>query len=98
MSYVSNEWNETFAGSISLMATKDISDRQVCEAYAAYAAYAEDRSRNSPERYLMQLTGQPEKVCWCVMERAHNRRLIEYGVSLRAGWLTEKGKQLLDNV
>lgn len=76
------------------MATKDISDRQVCE---AYAVYMQDRSRNSPERYLMATTGQPEKICWCAMERAHRRRLIDYGVSLRAGWLTDKGKKLLDS-
>jgi hypothetical protein len=75
------------------MARKNISDKAVCE---AYRAYAEDPSRNSPERYLMTLTGEAEKVCWAAMERALERGLIDYGVSLRAGWLTEKGKALLE--
>jgi hypothetical protein len=76
------------------MARKDITDRQVCE---AYQAYAKDRN-DSPEKYLMKLTGQPEKVCWSAMERACSRELIDYGVNIRAGWLTDKGKALLWNL
>ena len=29
-------------------------------------------------------------------ERAARRDLVEYGVSLRTGWLTDKGRALLD--
>lgn len=74
------------------MATKDISDRQVCE---AYAAYAREHCLPFADERLMAATGQPEKVCYRAMERADKRGLIEYGVSLRSGWLTDKGKALL---
>ena len=73
------------------MATKDISDRQVCEAVQAYA----DDLNHWPYDILAEATGQPQKVCWRAVERAAKRDLIEYGVSLRTGWLTEKGRQLL---
>jgi hypothetical protein len=73
------------------MATKDITDRQVCEAYAA-------RAKDGlpwPDDRLAAMTGQCEKVCYRAMERAEQRGLIEYGVSLRSGWLTDKGLALL---
>lgn len=73
------------------MATKDITDLQVCQ---AYEAYWNDRSR-WPYDFLMEWTGQPEKVCYRAMERACDRDLIDYGTSLRSGFLTEKGKALL---
>lgn len=48
-----------------------------------------------PYEILAQWTGEPEKVCYRAIERASERGLIEYGVSLRTGWLSEKGKALL---
>ncbi len=72
------------------MATKDISDLQVLKAYS--------RSRDLgkfPEEILQEETGECEKVCFKAMERAHDRGLIEYGCSLRSGWLTDKGKSHL---
>ena len=48
-----------------------------------------------PYELLAQRTGECEKVCYRAMERAYERDLIEYGTSLRSGWLTEKGKALL---
>jgi hypothetical protein len=73
------------------MATKDISDRQVCEAVQAYA----DDSSRWPYDVLAEVTGQSQKVCWRALERAASRGLVEYGVSLRTGWLTEKGRQFI---
>lgn len=73
------------------MATKDISDAQVCRAYAE----AKTIRGVFAETILVRMTGQPEKVCFRAMERAEGRGLIEYGVSLRAGWLTDAGLQLL---
>jgi len=82
------------------VATKDITDKQVCEAYAEAA-----RQRGLdwiyhryewPYEILERATGQPEKVCYRAMERAESRGYIEYGVSLRTGWLTEKGKELMN--
>ncbi len=78
------------------MATKDISDRQVCE------AYAEMRRRRATgetgvwaDDILARKTGEHPKVCERAMERADRRGLVDYGASLRGGWLTEKGEALL---
>ena len=74
------------------MATKDISDLQVCE---AVRASRESRFLHWPYDFLQHWTRQPFKVCWRAMERAARRGLIEYGVSLRTAWLTQKGLDLL---
>jgi hypothetical protein len=73
------------------MATKDITDKQVCEAYRD----SNTKARIYPYDILMERTGQPYKVCWRAIERASRRDLIDYGVTMRTGWLTEKGKSLL---
>lgn len=74
------------------MATKDISDQQVCEAYRDYDA---DRSGPWPYELLVLWSGEPWKVCYRACERAARRGLVDYGVSLRSGWLTEKGQEVL---
>jgi hypothetical protein len=71
------------------MATKDITDVQVLLAYRQWHAEGGERW---PYDILMQETGQPEKVCIAAMERACDRGLIEYGISLRTGWITQKGE------
>ena len=73
------------------MATKDITDKQVCE---AYFEFNQDRSR-WPHDLLHDRTGEHLKVCFCACERASKRGLVEFGVSLRSGWLTPKGEELL---
>jgi len=75
------------------MATKDVSDLQVCKAVQAFR----DRDLDLPWPYetLAVETGQAEKVCYRAMERAYDRGYLEYGVSLRTSWLTDKGKALL---
>ena len=84
------------------MATKDISDKQVCEAYLEYITVRDSLAyigiiaeHQWPYEILQRVTGQPEKVCYRACERAERRGFIEYGTSLRSGWLTEKGKSLL---
>lgn len=77
------------------MATKDVSDLQVVQAHAKY--HAEPLGR-WPYELLAEWTGQVEKVCFRAMERASDRGLLEYGVSLRTAWLTQKGKALLASV
>lgn len=77
------------------MATKDITDIQVCE------AVRDSRKSHGelwPYELLASRTGQPEKVCYRAMERAVRHGLIEYGVSLRSGWLTDKAVALLNVV
>jgi hypothetical protein len=73
------------------VATKDISDLQVCKAYQQYR----DKGYQWPYELLEAETGQPFKVCWAAMERACDRGYVEFGVNLRGGWLTDAGKALL---
>lgn len=79
------------------MATKDITDKQVCEAYAEMEKQRDEVAIDYEYPYviLQRWTGQPEKVCYRAMERADEHGYIEYGVSLRTGWLTDKGKELV---
>jgi hypothetical protein len=39
--------------------------------------------------------GYPEKVVYAKYEKLSRRGLIDWGVSMRTGWLTDKGKALL---
>lgn len=73
------------------MATKHVSDWQVCWAYSIYA----EAHEKWPYELLMELTGQCLKVCCRACERADARGFIDHGTSLRTGWLTEKGRELL---
>lgn len=72
------------------MSMKDVSDFEVCRAYLD--AEMLDRW---PYELLVERTGQPEKVCYRACERADDRGLVDYGVSLRSGWLTPRGAALL---
>lgn len=74
------------------MATKDISDKQVCE---AVKFSKENDFTPWPYEILAKVTGQPEKVCCRAIERACDRGYLDYGVSLRTAWLTDKGESLL---
>ncbi len=75
------------------MAMKDIPDKMVV---LAYKLYEKDRFGGKfPYDFLMEMSGQPLKVCYRCMERASNRNLIDYGTSLRTGWVTEEGEKLL---
>jgi hypothetical protein len=75
------------------MATKDISDAQVCRAYLM----AKEESRwQWPYDVLRELTGQHENVCFRAMERAAARGFVNYGTSLRSGWVTESGMRLIE--
>ncbi len=75
------------------MATKDITDKQVAQ---AYRAKSETQDCLWPYDFLHKWTGQPIKVCYRAMERAHKRGLVDYGTSLRSGWLTRKGVDLIE--
>ena len=89
------------------MARKDVTDLMVCQAYADAKAmhpkvspghiYGLRELPPSPWPYdlLMLRTGECFKVCYQAIERAFERDLIEYGTSLRSGWLTDKGHALL---
>lgn len=75
------------------MARKDITDEQVCR--AAQQWHAAPSADAFIVDILAKQTKQPDKVCYRAMERTHERGYIEYGVSLRTAWLTDKGKELI---
>lgn len=75
------------------MATKDISDTTVVEAY--FEMWETLNGCETIYEILHRKTGQPTKVCHSAMERAARHELIDYGVSIRSAWLTSKGTQLL---
>ena len=80
------------------MSTKDVTDKHVV---TAYRDSIKERNRTPqgrwPEEILHARTGEPVKVCVSAMERAYRHGLIEYGVSLRSGWLTDAGLDLLES-
>lgn len=87
-----------------MLQRKDITNESVCRAYALYQLAMEKFGFNNvipsdciryPYEILMNWFDLPFDVCWRAMERASDEGFIEYGVSLRTGWLTDKGKQLL---
>jgi hypothetical protein len=88
------------------MSMKNISNKQVVEAYLECKRIKEllqipyrEEYRNcslKPYDLLKIWTGECEKVCFKAMERAADRGFIEYGVSLRTGWVTDKGLKLLE--
>jgi hypothetical protein len=70
------------------MATKDISDKQVLEAFM-------NRGETPVVEYLMKQTGECEKVVYAALNRADERGFLEYGVSIRQAWITEAGYNYL---
>lgn len=48
------------------------------------------------EELALMFPGCPAKVLYAAMERAEKNGLLECGVSLRSGWLTEAGRNLLE--
>lgn len=75
------------------MKRSDISDKDVCEAVDRY--WNNKQYGLFPYQELSLKFGCPEKVAYSACERAVEHGIIEYGVSLRTGWLTDKGKELL---
>lgn len=73
------------------MSVKDISDEQVIRAYIDSRKLSTTGNRIYPYELLIERTGQCGKVCYRAMERAASRGFIDYGVSLRSGWPTDKG-------
>lgn len=63
-----------------------ISIKQVLEAYQNKRSIGK-----SVEIILMDQTGLSEKECYSAMQKCCAKDYVEYGVSLRHGWLTQKG-------
>lgn len=71
----------------------DITDVMVVQAYRT--ARDSNWAEGWPYEVLARQTGVPEKVAYAACERAEAHGLIECGVSLRSGWLTDAGRALL---
>lgn len=67
----------------------------LAQAFARAKAGDDDPGPEFADAVLQRDTGAPWKVVYSAMERASDRGLIDYGVTLRSGWLTDKGKALL---
>lgn len=67
---------------------------EITDAIVVVACWSSHNSRgdlgNSLD-VLRGMTGAGQKVAFAAMERAAERGLVEYGVSLRTAWPTEKG-------
>jgi hypothetical protein len=74
------------------MAMKHISD---VEAVQACIDAREARPSKRAYRLLAERTGQCEKVCFNVLERAYGRGYLECGMSVGTAWATEKGIQMV---
>ena len=74
------------------MRTRDITDLTVCEACEQFHA----GSGIAADEFIAAKTGAASKVIYCALERASSRNLIDYGVSLRTAWVTDKGRALLE--
>ncbi len=77
----------------------DITDQMVIVAYNDAARMNEHAERigaphTLPYELLMEVLGCPFKVAYAAMIRAADRGFIEYGVSLRTGWITPKALAL----
>lgn len=73
------------------MSTKDISDLQVLEACRDWQLAGQ-----FADTLLAVRTTQHPKVAHRALERADQRGLIEWGVSLRTAWPTPAGRALLE--
>ena len=75
------------------MTIEDITDLQVCEAY-----YAASRCNELfASDYLQRDTEESDDVIYSAMKRALDDGLIAHqGRTLRHGWLTKKGMDVLD--
>lgn len=74
------------------MKRSDITDYDVCLAVREY----NNTMGDFPYQTLAKKFGCDEKLAYAACERADDNGLIEYGVSLRTAWLTEKGAALLE--
>jgi hypothetical protein len=74
------------------MATKDVPRAVVLQTVADYKKLNTNQQiLNHVVHLLMERTGQCEKVVYAALHRDYAKGYIEYGVSIRRCWLTQKG-------
>lgn len=75
------------------MKRKDIPTISVLKAYKKM----EDTVRGKfVDEILMEEFNAPEKLVYSAINRDYDKGFIEFGVSIRSGWLTESGEKYLN--
>lgn len=75
-----------------------VSDETVVRGYLKYREQFDTGLwQETADDVLKKMTKKPMRVIWRAMNRACNRGFVQFGVSLRTGWATEKGIALLSN-
>ena len=72
------------------MQVKDISTLEALQSIADWKA-----TDLAATELLAQRTGAPIKVCYRKLEKMDVAGFTDFGVSLRTGWLTDKGKRFI---
>lgn len=75
---------------MTLWKRENITTEQVL---SVYARPLEDRY--PADQVIAAETSAPIKVVWAAMRREEDAGHLDYGSSLRGGWLTDKGKRTL---
>ena len=81
-----------FVSTIFPVKRKDISDYEVCLAFREYRL---NPKNGYPYNLIARKFYCNENVAFAAMERALKNDLVDFGVSLRTGFLTQKGLDLL---
>ena len=66
-----------------------------CLAELAGAAYLSEGNVVWPTQLLQAWTGTSEEECEAIMDQAATQDLVDYGTSVRSGWLTHAGQACL---
>jgi hypothetical protein len=86
---------QVFKSTGEIWRRKDIPAIEVLRAYRKMTARPFGDLRMVDEILALQFPGCPEKVIYSAMSRECGLCRIEYGVSLRRGWLTARGSAAL---
>ncbi len=76
------------------MKRSDITTQMVLEASIQY----QREHKKFISEILMERTGAPEKVVYAAMDRDDRNGYLDFGVSLRTAWPTEKGMEYLNRI
>jgi hypothetical protein len=78
----------------------DLYGPKIMAGLRAFQAVADHRYEEGPAGYwfadaVLIREGYPEKVAASILDRLARLDFIEWGVSMRTGWLTERGQAVL---
>jgi hypothetical protein len=78
---------------MTLWKRENITTEQVLSVYAR-----PHEDRYPADQVIAAETGAPIKVVWAAMVREEDAGHLDCGSNLRGGWLTDKGKQTLEEL